>query len=170
VGGRRIGVPLGPKRAAWRAVLFAQNALVRIFDAELQQECSTPLQVYDVLIRIWLAPQHTLRMSELAESAVLSRSWITRRVDRLEQSGLVQRLPAGNDGRGVCVRLTSAGEQAFLRLDASHARSIERHFSSYLTEDEAVVIARVLDRITAAAAQHSPADDLDDPCSQGGAE
>jgi DNA-binding MarR family transcriptional regulator len=90
-------VPLGPKRAAWRAVLFAQNALVRIFDDELQRECGTSLQVYDVLIRIWLAPEHTLRMSELAESALLSRSWITRRVDRLEQSGLVERLPAGDD-------------------------------------------------------------------------
>jgi DNA-binding MarR family transcriptional regulator len=146
-----IGVPLGPKRAAWRAVLFAQNALVRIFDDELQQECGTSLQVYDVLIRIWLAPEHTLRMSELAESALLSRSWITRRVERLEQSGLVERLSAGDDGRGVCVRLTSAGRETFARLDASHARSIERHFSSYLTEDEGVVITRVLNRIAAAA-------------------
>jgi DNA-binding MarR family transcriptional regulator len=119
-----IGVPPGSKRAAWRAVLFAQNTLVRIFDDELQRDCGTPLPVYDVLIRIWLAPRHTLRMSELAESAVLSRSWITRRVERLEQSGLVERFSADNDGRGICVRLTTAGEQAFARLEASHARSI----------------------------------------------
>jgi DNA-binding MarR family transcriptional regulator len=148
-----IGVPLGPKRAAWRAVLFAQNALVRILDEELQQECGTSLPVYDVLIRIWLAPEHTLRMSELAESALLSRSWITRRVDRLEQSGLVERLSADDDGRGVCVRLTPAGEETFAWLDASHARSIERHFSSFVSEDEALVIARALNRITAAARQ-----------------
>ncbi len=146
-------MPLGPKRAAWRAVLFTQNALVRILDDELQQECGTSLQVYDVLIRIWLAPEHTLRMSELAESALLSRSWITRRVERLEQSGLVERLSAGEDGRGVYVRLTSAGRETFARLEASHARSIDRHFSSYLTEDEARVIARVLNRITAAATE-----------------
>jgi DNA-binding MarR family transcriptional regulator len=146
-----IGVPLGPKRAAWRAVLFAQNALVRILDEELQQECGTPLQVYDVLIRIWLAPQHTLRMSELADSALLSRSWITRRVERLERSGLVERLSADEDGRGVRVRLTPAGRETFDLLNASHARSIERHFSSYITEDEAVVITRVLNRVTAAA-------------------
>jgi DNA-binding MarR family transcriptional regulator len=148
-----IGVPLGPKRAAWRAVLFAQNALVRIFDDELQRDCGTSLQVYDVLIRIWLAPQHTLRMSELADSAVLSRSWITRRVERLEQSGLVERFSADEDGRGVCVRLTPGGRETFARLDASHARSIERHFSSFITEDEALVIARVLNRVTAAARQ-----------------
>jgi DNA-binding MarR family transcriptional regulator len=148
-----IGVPLDPKRAAWRAVLFAQNALVRIFDDELQRECDTSLQVYDVLIRIWLASSHTLRMSELAESAVLSRSWVTRRVDRLEQSGLVERFSSGDDGRGVCVRLTPAGQEAFAWLDESHARSIERHFSSYITEDEALVIARVLNRVTAAAHQ-----------------
>lgn len=146
-------MPLGPKRAAWRAVLFAENALVRIFDDELQRECGTPLQVYDVLIRIWLAPHHTLRMSELAESAVLSRSWITRRVDRLERSGLVERFSSGDDGRGVCVRLTPAGHQAFARLEASHARSIERHFSAYITDDEALVVARVLNRVTAAAHQ-----------------
>ncbi len=145
-------MPLGSKRAAWRAVLFASNALVRIFDDELQQECGTSLQVYDVLIRIWLAPEHTLRMSELAQSAVLSRSWITRRVERLEQSGLVERFSAGDDGRGVCVRLTSAGRETFARLDESHARSIERHFSSRITEDEALVITRVLNRIAGDAA------------------
>ena len=143
----------GPERAAWRAVLFAENALVRILDDELQQECGTPLQVYDVLIRIWLAPCRTLRMSELAQSAVLSRSWITRRVDRLERSGLVERFSSGDDGRGVCVRLTPAGEQAFARLEASHARSINRHFSAYITEEEALVIARALDRVTVAAHQ-----------------
>lgn len=153
-------MPLGPKRAAWRAVLFAQNALVRIFDDELQQECGMSLQVYDVLIRIWLAPEHTLRMNELAESALLSRSWITRRVDRLEESGLVERLPVGDDGRGVCVRLTSAGMETFARLDASHAGSIERHFSSYVTEEEAQVITRVLNRITAAARQAPATGDL----------
>jgi DNA-binding MarR family transcriptional regulator len=152
-----IGLPLGPKRAAWRALLFAENALVRIFDDELLRECGTPLQVYDVLIRIWLAPRHTLRMSELAESAVLSRSWITRRVDRLERSGLVERFSAGDDGRGVCVRLTPEGERTFARLEASHAGSIERHFSAHITEEEALVIARVLDRV-AAAAQQSLAD------------
>ena len=130
-------MPPGSKRAAWRAVLFAQNAVVTILDDELQRDCDTPLLVYDVLIRIWLAPRHTLRMSELAESAVLSRSWITRRVERLEQSGLVGRFSADDDGRGICVRLTAAGEQAFARLEASHARSIERHFSSYITEEEA---------------------------------
>ncbi|MDQ2810384.1 MAG: MarR family transcriptional regulator [Actinomycetota bacterium] len=144
-------MPPDSKRAAWRALLFAENALVRIFDDELQQECGTSLQVYDVLIRIWLAPCHTLRMSELAESAVLSRSWITRRVDRLEKSGLVERFSSGDDGRGVCVRLTPAGEQAFARLEASHAASIERHFSAYITEEEAVVVARLLERVTAAA-------------------
>lgn len=143
----------GPKRTAWRAVLFAQNALVRILDDELQQETGTPLQVYDVLIRIWLAPCHTLRMSELAQSAVLSRSWISRRVDRLEKSGLVERFSSGDDGRGICVRLTPAGEQAFTQLEASHARSIDRHFSGYITEEEALVIARALDRVTAAARQ-----------------
>jgi DNA-binding MarR family transcriptional regulator len=150
-------MPLGPKRAAWRAVLFAQNALVRIFDDELQRECGTPLPVYDILIRIWLAPHQTLRMSELAESAVLSRSWITRRVERLERSGLVERFSSDDDGRGVCVRLTPAGREAFARLEASHARSIERHFSAYITEDEALVIARVLNRVTAAAHRTLPA-------------
>jgi DNA-binding MarR family transcriptional regulator len=148
-----MSLPPGPKRAAWRAVLFAENALVRIFDDELQEECGTPLQVYDVLIRIWLAPRHTLRMSELAQSAVLSRSWITRRVDRLERSGLVERFSSGDDGRGVCVRLTPEGEETFARLEASHARSIDRHFSAYITEEEAVVVARVLERVTAAAQQ-----------------
>ncbi|HEY0936540.1 MAG TPA: MarR family transcriptional regulator [Trebonia sp.] len=154
-------MPLGPKHAAWRALLFAQNALVRILDEELRQECGTPLPVYDVLIRIWLAPRHTLRMSELADSALLSRSWITRRVDRLERSGLVERLPADEDGRGVRVRLTPAGRETFDRLNASHARSIERHFSSYITEEEAAVITRVLNRVTAAARQNpATAEDL----------
>jgi DNA-binding MarR family transcriptional regulator len=142
---------LGTKRAAWRSVLFAHSALIRIFEAELKHECGTPLQTYDVLIRIWLAPGQSMRMSELADSAILSRSWITRRVERLEADGLVERTPAGDDGRGVSVRLSDQGRETFGRLERSHAKSIDQHFSRFMTEDEARVLTDVLNRVTVAA-------------------
>jgi DNA-binding MarR family transcriptional regulator len=141
----------GTKRAAWRSVLFAHSALIRILDDELQRECGTPLQTYDVLIRIWLAPGQSMRMSELAESAILSRSWITRRVERLEADGLVERTPAGDDGRGVSVRLSDQGRETFARLERSHAKSIDEHFSRFMTADEARVLTDVLERVIDAA-------------------
>ena len=131
-------------------MLEAHTSLVDLMESDLRHDCDVPLVWYDVMIKIWVAPGRRIRMAELAEQALLSRSWLTRRVVQLEQAGLVTRTGAGDDGRGVFAELTPAGLETFARMEKSHARSIATHFSAHISQDEARVIAAAFTRITAA--------------------
>ena len=122
--------------------------LVHLMDTELLRDCGVPLEWYDVLIKLWIAPGRALRMSELANQVLLSRSWLTRRVMQLEKAGLVTRCPAGpEDRRGVLATMTPEGQRVFANLEKSHARSIENHFSKFVSEQEAAVIRECFARI-----------------------
>lgn len=138
------------KRAAWLRSLEAHTYLVELMDRDLRRDCDVPLAWYDVLIKIWLAPNHRIRMAELAEQVLLSRSWLTRRVLQLENAGLVTRTGVGDDGRGVLAAMTEHGQRVFAAMERSHAASIENHFSSHLTVEEAKVIATAFARISSA--------------------
>jgi DNA-binding MarR family transcriptional regulator len=142
-------MPPPGKRAAWLRLLEAQTVLADLFDAELRRDCDVPVVWYDVMIKIWLAPDHAIRMSDLAEQVLLSRSWLTRRVAQLEKAGLVTRTNAGDDGRGVLAVMTERGRERFAEMERSHARSISTHFSRLLTAAEATVIEEACARIAA---------------------
>ena len=149
--------PPSGKRVAWLRMLEAHERLVELMESDLRRDCGVPLVWYDVMIKIWVAPGRRIRMAELAEQALLSRSWLTRRVVQLEQAGLVTRTDAGDDGRGVFAELTSAGLETFARMEESHARSIAKHFSAHVSQDEARVMSAAFARITAAIGATSPA-------------
>ena len=141
---------MSPKRATWYAAFEAHVLLTRLLDDELQRDCGIPLDWYDVLIKLWIAPDKSLRMSELAEQVLLSRSWLTRRVMQLEGAGLVKRHSAdSSDRRAVVATMTAEGQRVFAALERSHSRSIDKHFSAYMTTEEAAVIRRVFQRIGA---------------------
>ena len=142
--------PPSAERLAWVRSLEAHTRLVELMDAELRRDCGVPLAWYDVLIKIWLAPGHRIRMAELAEEVLVSRSWLTRRVLQLEKAELVTRSSGGGDGRGVYAVMTPAGQLSFARMEQSHAASIATHFSAHVSPDEARVIAQVFGRIAAA--------------------
>ena len=148
--------PPSGKRLAWLRMLEAHTRLVEVMESDLRRDCGTPLVWYDIMIKIWVTPGRRIRMAELAEQALLSRSWLTRRVVQLEQAGLVTRTGAGDDGRGVVVEMTSTGLETFARMEASHAKSIAKHFSAHVSQDEARVIATAFARITAAADPSPP--------------
>src|SRR6266508_6081750 len=94
--------------AAWRSLLRAHATLLRRLDTDLEQATGLALADYDVLAQ--LAEAHgELRITELADRALISRSGMSRRVARLANEGLVRRDKAGSDGRGVVVALTQAG-------------------------------------------------------------
>ena len=97
---------------AWRGLLRVHTALVRELDTELDAAHELPLSSYDVLIYLQSAPDKRLRMAELADSVLLSRSGVTRLVDRLEREGLLVRDTCTSDGRGCFAVLTDAGEDA----------------------------------------------------------
>jgi DNA-binding MarR family transcriptional regulator len=148
--------PPSGKRLAWLRMLEAHTRLVELMEADLQRDCGVPLVWYDIMIKIWVAPGRHLRMAELAEQALLSRSWLTRRVVQLEQAGLVTRTSADEDGRGVLVQMTPRGLKTFARMEESHAKSIARHFSAHVTQEEAGVLSAVFTRITTAPRTTSP--------------
>src|SRR5438105_6209227 len=107
---RLIGKELPGRRGleAWRSFLQAHASLIRQLEAELENETGLALADFDVLGQLANAGGE-LRMTELANRALISRSGMTRRINRLVDEGLVRRLAAAKDARGVCVALTEKG-------------------------------------------------------------
>lgn len=137
--------------AAWRAFVNAHAAVIDRIERELKAADCIPLVWYDVLVALWEAPDHRLRLNELARAIVLSRSGLTRLIDRLEGAGLLRREASPDDLRGFYAVLTPAGREAQLRAWPIYARGIATHFAQHLTEVEAEVVTESLGRIDAAA-------------------
>src|SRR5690606_32527771 len=102
------------------------------------------LAEYDALVQLALPAERRLRMSELAERLVISRSGVTRLVDRLEHQGLVERSPCAPDGRGAYAVLTHAGLARLRDVVPTHLRHVDEHFLSLIGPDDLVAIERVM--------------------------
>jgi DNA-binding MarR family transcriptional regulator len=148
------GIELG----AWRGMLRVHAALVRELDAELYAAHDLPLSSYDVLIYLQAAPGKRLRMAELADSVLLSRSGVTRLVDRLEREGLIERDTCTSDGRGCFAVLTEQGEQALARARPTHLAGVRERFLSRFSEDELEQLALFWERVRPGAADSIDAD------------
>ncbi len=136
--------------AAWRGMLATHSMVVAELDEELEREHGIALSSYEVLMYLGDAEGGRLRMGELAERLLLSRSGITRLVDRLQRQGLVERHRCSDDGRGYFAALTDAGRS---KLDASrgdHLAGVRRRFIARLEPGEleslAAIWARLLGR------------------------
>ena len=132
--------------AAWRSLLRAHASLLRRLDTELQQATGLALADFDVLAQ--LAQTHgALRMTELADRALVSRSGMSRRVARLVDEGLLRRDKAGTDGRGVVVALTEAGIARLAATAPVHARGISELFVAQLDDQELALLERALNKV-----------------------
>jgi DNA-binding MarR family transcriptional regulator len=136
------------KMAAWRAFLEAHARITDVLSRELRAEESLPLAWYDVLVQLQEAPGHRLRMQELADAVLLSKSGLTRLVDRMEREGLVRRSACPDDRRGILAELTEAGLDTLRRTSSTHLRGVDAHFASHLSDDEAATLASILGRLT----------------------
>jgi DNA-binding MarR family transcriptional regulator len=132
---------------AWRGFLRVHAAIVRRLDAELEAEHGLSLSAYEVLLLLHEAPGRRLRMSQLADSALLSHSGMTRLVDRLVKAGLVQRRRCEEDRRGFFAEPTPAGTELFGRARATHLRGIRERFVSRLSERELAELGALWDRV-----------------------
>ena len=137
----------GLQLGAWRGLLRVHAALVRELDAELLAAHDLPLSSYDVLIYLRSAPGRRLRMAELADSVLLSRSGVTRLVDRLEREGLIVRDTCTSDGRGCFAVLTDAGEELLSRARPTHLDGVRERFLRHFSEEELEQLAEFWDRI-----------------------
>lgn len=138
--------------AAWRAFLHAGVALTGVLEQELEEAQQLPLSWYDVLLKLHEAGGE-LRMQELANAVLLSKSGLTRLIDRMERDGLVDRRPCASDRRGWLAVLTPQGEARLRQASPVHLQGIERHFGRLVDEREARTISEVCERVLAHVAQ-----------------
>ena len=132
---------------AWRSFLTAHAALINQIERELIAAGVVPLSWYDVLFALYDAPDQRLRMNELASAIVLSRSGLTRLVDRLEAEGLLVRERLTSDRRGAFAVLTEKGVEAMRETWPVYARGIEKHFARYHNDEEARIVTEVFRRM-----------------------
>jgi DNA-binding MarR family transcriptional regulator len=132
---------------AWRTFLRAHATVVRALESELMAEHDLPLASYDVLVQLSEAPDWRLRMTELADRVLLSRSGLTRLADRLEREGLLRREACPSDARGTLAVLTDAG---LARLEAAwptHLRGVQEHVTGRLSTDEILQLSVLLGKL-----------------------
>ena len=139
----------------WPLFLTAQAVLVEQIEARFAAAKLPPLAWYDVLWGLERAPERRVRMSELADRVVLSRSNLTRLVDRLEEAGLVARQRSAEDRRGAYAVLTDKGQEMRRRMWPLYQAAIRELFESRLSEPEADLMAMVLRRLLDAAPERS---------------
>jgi len=134
--------PADPRIEPWRAFLQAHARITRRLDEELRAEHDLSLAEYDAIVTIANAPDRRIRMRQLADRVILSKSGVTRLIDRLVLDGLVQRDVCQSDARGAEAVLTPAGLDRLRRASRTHLRGIDEHFLAALGPDDLDAIQR----------------------------
>lgn len=139
--------PLSPRDLRlepWRAFLTAHAWVTRRLDDELRAEHDLSLAEYDALLTIADAPGRRIRMRQLADRVVLSKSGVTRLIDRLVLDGLVERDACLTDARGAEAVLTAAGLDRLRRASRTHLRGVAEHFLGAVDDTDLAVIERTM--------------------------
>jgi DNA-binding MarR family transcriptional regulator len=136
-----------PRLDAWRSFVQAHARLTRRLDEELQAGHGLSLAEYDALLQLANAPGRRLRMSALADRVLLSRSGITRLVDRLVADGMVERTTCTTDARGAEAALTGAGLDRLRTASRTHLDGVRRLFLDVLSADERELLGAALNRV-----------------------
>lgn len=132
---------------AWGALLRVHAAVVPMLDRDLQTALRVPLAWYDVLLELDHAPGRRLRMSDLGERVVLSRTRVSRLVDEMADADLVRREANPDDRRSAYAVLTEQGRSALNGAAPVYLSGIREHFAGVLTMDELSIIKSALDRV-----------------------
>lgn len=135
--------------AAWEAVLRTRAALVPLMAGDVEEATGLPLSWYDVLLELSSAGG-PLRMRELGDRVVLSRTRVSRIVGRMLEEQLLERRPDPADGRATQVSMTPAGRRALHRAAPVYLATIDRYFSNHLGVGEAEAIVTGLGRVLSA--------------------
>lgn len=129
---------------AWRAFYQANSALTGLLERELEERSGLSLSQFEVLTYLGSSPDGRMRMQDLARSVLLSKSGVTRLVDRLAREGLVERAACESDRRVTYAAMTPKGADALALAEPVHRLAVEKHFAASLTEEEARVLAVAL--------------------------
>jgi DNA-binding MarR family transcriptional regulator len=140
-------LPTASELDAWRSFLRAHARLVRVLETELVAAHPISLGGYDVLVQLAEAPERRLRMAELADAVLLSRSGVTRLVDRLEVAGMVTRERFDGDGRGIVAVLTKKGLDTLREASRTHLAGVVRHFIDHFDPAELAAFGQMSARL-----------------------
>ena len=133
-----------PELRAWKALIDVTTGVMATLDVELRAEHGLSIGDYEVLVHISEAPEHFLRMTDLASRLRLSPSGITRRIDGLVREGLVERRPCPSDRRGSNAVLTEKGLRRLQEAAPTHVRGVRAHFVDQLSERQLANLASAL--------------------------
>ncbi len=131
----------------WRTFLNAHATAVGRIEDDLTREGGLPLVDYDVLIALEHAPDNRLRLRDLNRRVVLTRSGVTRLVDRLEEAGLLRRERCVEDRRAIYAVLNDEGRNAIRRTWPIYASGIQRHFVRFLSPPYSSILTAELERV-----------------------
>ncbi len=132
---------------AWRALLETHSELLGLLERELEEKRGLPLNQYEVLAHLEREDGGRMRMQDLARSLLLSKSGVTRLIDRMVYAGLVERTACETDRRVTYAQITRAGSRALRDAAPVHLRGIEEHFARHLSSAEANALTRSLSKV-----------------------
>jgi DNA-binding MarR family transcriptional regulator len=130
----------------WESLFRAQVAVMRRLQSGPAFK-TLAINEYDVLFTLSRCPSGWLRLNELNDHTLLSQSSLSRLVERLEKSGLVERMPAPDDGRGVLLKLTDAGWDLQKQIGREHVRDISGLLTPALTASEQRELLRLTEKL-----------------------
>ena len=134
--------------AAWRGLLQVHARVTQQLDAQMHAEHGLSVSAYEVIMFLSDAPDHRMRMSDIADRVLLSRSGCTRLVDRLVELGYVTRRADCSDGRGLYAELTEAGLAKVRAARATHLAGVRRYFLDRLTATDQIALGDIWTRFT----------------------
>ena len=135
------------EQQVWRAYLDVSRLLNERLNRQLTEDSATSLAEYEILVQLSEHPEQALRMSELADRVVNSRSRLTHTVARMEDRGLVKRTPCAEDGRGVLCTLTDRGYQVIADAAPGHVEAVRTALFDPLDDAEVDALGTALERI-----------------------
>ena len=153
--------PGDEKFTTWPLFLEAHGVIVEELEKALASHGGPPLAWYDVMVQLSAAPDGKLPMKQLADSVLLSKSGVTRLVDRMETADYVKRESCPSDRRIVYAVLTDKGRKVFDSIRSSHLEDVERLFLDHVTDTEARAIRNALVKVLSAARDSSGAHETD---------
>jgi len=136
-----------PQMEAFRDLMRAQAELGRRLDRDLREEAGLSIAEYVVLLTLRYAPEGSLPVGDLSCEVHLTKSGVTRLVDRMERAGTVQRVADESDRRSVRANITEKGRDRLRKAWPIHRRGIDEYFGSRLSDAEAATLSELLGRV-----------------------
>ena len=135
------------ERGAWRSYIIASRRLLEALDLDLTGH-DLSIADYEVLAHLSDSPERRMRMSELAELSMVSKSRLSHRMKVMEKAGWVKRESCETDKRGSFAVMTAKGLKAFSQAAPDHVDSVRNRFINHLTHKDQEDLARIFDRVT----------------------